>query len=249
MYLTTEDETFLHRLHPVTKIVLLVVFFFVALLFENPIPLFIIMGMLFVLSVSCRLLVIIRGFLKLLLLLFFFSLIIWSFSGRDEDQTLLKFGLLTVKKKALIHGLSMGLRLDVMILAGLVFLATTRIEEFNAALMLMGLPYRVSFTIGLAFRLVPLLTEMAQTVIQAQKARGLDLNKGGLIKRVRNHFPVMVPVFILALRKVNNIAMALEVRGFGGATKASVYMDFSFGLPDILSLAVVLFIGIILLLV
>lgn len=246
MYLTVETETFLHRLHPVTKIILLLLFFVAALLFKRPFPLLILLLILLSLSIRFHLLKVIGRFLKLLILLFAFSLILWSVFSKGEDTVLLRLFFLEIKRASFFHGLTMALRLVDMVVAGLIFLATTPIEEFNAALMLVGLPYRVSFTIGLAFRLVPMLLEIAQTVIQAQKARGLDLNRGGLIKRVRNHFPIMVPVFILALRKVNNMAMALEVRGFGGASRESIYMDFHFGLWDIFTLGSALLINILL---
>ena len=79
--------------------------------------------------------------------------------------------------------------------AGILFLSTTRIEDFAYALTRLGMPYTVGFTMTMAFRLVPVFVDAATTVVQAQRCRGLDFERGGLWQRVLRYVPVMVPVW------------------------------------------------------
>jgi energy-coupling factor transport system permease protein len=110
--------------------------------------------------------------------------------------------------------LGMATKLVVILCAGILFLSVTRIEELAYALHRVGLPYKIGFTMSLAFRLVPVFLDAANTVVQAQRCRGLDFDRGGLWERLRRYIPVIVPVFMGALRRADNMAMALEARGF-----------------------------------
>ena len=88
------------------------------------------------------------------------------------------------------------------------------LEDFADALTRLGMPYRVGFTMTMAFRLVPVFVDAATTVVQAQRCRGLDFERGGLWQRARRYVPVIVPVFMGALRRADQMAMALDARGF-----------------------------------
>ena len=70
---------------------------------------------------------------------------------------------------------------------------------------------------SLAFRLVPLFMDSALTVVQAQSLRGYDFNQGNLLERMKRYVPAVIPVFMGALRRANNMAMALEARGLASA--------------------------------
>jgi energy-coupling factor transport system permease protein len=67
-------------------------------------------------------------------------------------------------------------------------------------------------------RFVPVLAEEAQTIMDAQKARGLELEKGGILKRIRNYVPVLIPLIVSAIRRSLELAEAMESRAWG-ATK------------------------------
>jgi len=112
-----------------------------------------------------------------------------------------------------------------MVAAGLVFLSTTRVEEFTAALRRLGLPFPVSFAFSLAFRFVPTFADSAYTIIQAQKSRGLDLESGGILTRIRRHVPLLIPAVVGAVRTTDLLAMALESRGFGGSGRRTEYLE------------------------
>jgi energy-coupling factor transport system permease protein len=123
---------------------------------------------------------------------------------------------------------------------GVLFLATTRVEEFAYALTRVGVPFKVGFTMTLAFRLVPAFLDATMTVVQAQRCRGFNFDEGNLVQRIRNYVPVIVPVFIGALRRADGMAMALEARGFQSGRPRTVLEEYRFRGRDGLGLVVVL---------
>src|SRR6058998_2036880 len=80
----------------------------------------------------------------------------------------------------------------------------------------LGYPNALSFTFTTAVRLVPTMAVDAQTVVDAQRSRGLELDKGNLLKRVRNYIPILIPLLLVAIRRSLELAEALEARGFPG---------------------------------
>jgi energy-coupling factor transport system permease protein len=134
----------------------------------------------------------------------------------------------------------MATKLSTFLATGALFLSTTRIEEFAYAFTLLGLPYRISFTLTLAFRLVPLFLESALTVIQAQRCRGLDIHRGHLFQRLPHYVLVFIPVFMGALRRADQMAIALEARGFNSGRPRTSFQRISWTGGDALALLVVL---------
>ncbi|HKA29015.1 MAG TPA: energy-coupling factor transporter transmembrane component T, partial [Candidatus Binatia bacterium] len=134
---------------------------------------------------------------------------------------------------------SMGIRLATFLVTGLLFLTTTRMEEVAYGLRRLGMPYLVGFTLTLSFRLVPVFFESAATIVQAQRCRGLDLRKGSWLTRLRRFVPVIVPVFIGALRRADRMAMALELRGFNSGRARTRFPRPGPGVGDLVAVAVV----------
>jgi energy-coupling factor transport system permease protein len=145
---------------------------------------------------------------------------------------LLALGPVVVSRTAPWFGLGMAIKLDLFLGSGILFLSVTRIEEFAYALTRLGLPYKVGFTMTMAFRLVPVFVDAAATVVQAQRCRGLDFEHGSLWQRARRYVPVMVPVFMGALRRADQMAMALDARGFQAPGARTVLRPYRFTVRD-----------------
>jgi energy-coupling factor transport system permease protein len=124
------------------------------------------------------------------------------------------------------------MRLDTFLAAGILFLSITRVEEVAYALACLRVPYKVGFTLTLSFRLVPVFFDAALAVLQAQRCRGLELSRGGLVRRLRRFVPVLVPVLIGALRRADRMAMALELRGFNSGRPRTTYLRARAGTAD-----------------
>jgi energy-coupling factor transport system permease protein len=121
-----------------------------------------------------------------------------------------------------------------LVVEGVIFLSTTRYEELTLGLIRLGLPYRVGFAVSTAFRMIPMIVASAYAVAQAQRARGLDLDSGNIVKRVKKYLPLLVPVFLSMIRSANTFVMALESRGFGARKKRTFYLQIRFKGKDVL---------------
>jgi energy-coupling factor transport system permease protein len=134
------------------------------------------------------------------------------------------------------YGISMGFKLATFFAYGIIFLATTKVEELAAALRALHVPYYFGFTLTLAVRLVPVFFSAALTVRDAQRCRGLDFASGRLTTRMRQYARLIVPVFLGALRRADHMAMALEVRGFNSDRVRTVFPRPPFGSRDAVAL-------------
>jgi len=228
-----DRDTALHRLDPRVKLFGLVVAFALTLAFNHPGYVAGAAAAIVLAAWVARCLINLWRLRVLFVLLFLFSAILWPVMLRGATM-IARLGPLTVTRESLLYGLAVGMRLDAMVAAGLVFLSTTRVEEFTSGLRRLGLPFPVSFAFSLAFRFVPTFAESAYTIIQAQKSRGLDLESGGLLTRLRRHVPLLVPAVVCAIRNTDLLAMALESRGYGASGRRTEYLELRFRWTDAL---------------
>ena len=205
----------LHRLHPVTKVLGLLCLLLAAFLVDAPAYLLPLGLLVAVLLAVARAGAVVRRFALLFVLVFIFTLVVWTLFYR---------GVLVPTWEGFGFGLSMAIRLDTFLAAGLLFLATSRVEEVAYALGRLGVPYTVGFTLTLSFRLVPLFFDAAGTIVEAQRCRGLRMDEGGIVARLGRFVPVIVPVFVGALRRADRMAMALELRGFNSGRPRTTYL-------------------------
>jgi energy-coupling factor transport system permease protein len=100
-------------------------------------------------------------------------------------------------------------------------------------------PYEFSFAFTTAVRFVPVLAEEAQTIMDAQKARGLELEKGNVLKRIRNYVPVLIPLIVSAIRRSLELAEAMESRAWGATKKRTNLYALKLHRGDFVLLAIV----------
>jgi len=212
-----QRPTWLHRRHPVAKVVAMAALFVAAFLLDNPLALGPLLTLVLIVAASAGALPVLYRMRWLMIPVFVFTTVIWTVFYRAPA------GLPADHVTALRFGLGMACKLETFLATGFVFLATTTIEEFAYALASLGVPYRAGFVLTLAFRLVPVFLEAALTVRDAQRCRGLDFTRGTLRERTARYVPVIVPVFIGGLRRADQMAFALEVRGFSsGRSRTSL---------------------------
>ncbi len=113
----------------------------------------------------------------------------------------------------------MTLRFVVLVESFSVFFLTTSPDHLGLALEESRVPYEFAFAFTTAVRFVPVLAEEAQTIMDAQKARGLELEKGGILKRIRNYIPILIPLIVSAIRRSLELAEAMESRAWGATKK------------------------------
>ena len=237
LFLFIDRPTALHRLHPVAKVAGMLCFFVAAFVSERP-------AVLLPLAAGVTALIVIAGALAnvyrlrvLFILVFLMTFLVWTIFFRGGSP-LLAWGPLRISAAGLHFALGMSIKLATFLAVGVVFLSTTKIEEFAYALTRMGMPYKLGFTMTLAFRLVPVFLDAAVTVVQAQRCRGFNFDECNLVQRMRRYVPVIVPVFMGALRRADGMAMALEARGFQSQRSRTAFEQFTFQGRDAVALSI-----------
>ncbi len=226
--------TVMHALHPVVKVLGLLILFVPALAFNHPAYL----GL--VLLATIALLLIADGAENLrrmagfLMVLFIMASLMWSLFMVDlrDPRVLLVLGPVTISMESLLYGVAMGCRVTSLLIVGLCFITTTRPEDFTYALRRLGAPRPLALALSLSFRLLPAFVGTVATVKDAQQARGLELRSGGPLKRIRNYVSLAAPVFGYALRQADDLSRALEARGIMAAGRRTDYRVFPVRVAD-----------------
>ena len=121
--------------------------------------------------------------------------------------------------RLLEYAFAMSFRFLVLVESFSVFFLTTSPDTLGLALEQSHIPYEFCFAFTTAVRFVPVLADEAQTIMDAQKARGLELEKGNFLKRVRNYIPILIPLIVSAIRRSLELAEAMESRAWGSTKK------------------------------
>lgn len=136
-------------------------------------------------------------------------------------------------------GLTWPLRIAVAIASALLFFLTTNQAKLAATLFKLKLPFRVIYAVIATLQFIPLLAAEAETIMQAQIARGLR-TEAGVLQRIKNYLAVVIPLTLSALNKVQIRAVALESRGFSAPVKKTLIYEARFSRLDYLFLSAML---------
>ena len=197
-YLYQDKSTFFHKLDSRIKLAILFASFFVFVALDDISYLLIFLGVVLIQGLISKVLGNLKRIWFILFMTGFFSMVLWSLTAADP-----------------LYGAIVALKVDGMIIAGLFFLSTTRNEEIFLGLIRLKVPYRVAFVFQMSLRLIPTFMGTVRTVVEAQKSRGLDLETGSPIARLKKHIPLLAPIFLLTIRNSDQLAMALESKGWG----------------------------------
>jgi energy-coupling factor transport system permease protein len=202
----------IHNLDPRVKFIYVIAIFVVAIIFYQIIPLAVLFLMqlpfVFLARVQRQWLRSLRGAAFLALFIFIVNIGTTFFTKN-----------FTLPPSDIENAVSMTLRFVVLVESFSVFFLTTSPDHLGLALEESKVPYEFAFAFTTAVRFVPVLAEEAQTIMDAQKARGLELEKGGLLKRIRNYIPVLIPLIVSAIRRSLELAEAMESRAWGATKK------------------------------
>jgi len=212
-----------HDLDPRIKFFFVSVLFVMAILFTKLLALtvlfFIPLPFVFIAKVNRQWLRSLRGAALLAIFIFATNFIFGyfyptSFQGITPPvDTLIEYLVLLERAAA------MTLRFVVLIASFSVFFLTTSPDHLGLALQQSHIPYEFCFAFTTAVRFVPVLADEAQTIMDAQKARGLELERGNLLKRVRNYIPILIPLIVNAIRRSLELAESMESRAWGASEK------------------------------
>ncbi|WP_454063462.1 energy-coupling factor transporter transmembrane component T family protein [Candidatus Nitrospira salsa] len=236
-----DHDTWIHRLDARTKVLAVLALFTLALLYTSPLYLAVVWSLVILGVASAQAFANIRKILVLLVLLFLYSAVIWPFFV-EGSTPVFHLSSILITAEGLTFGIGMGLRLNIMVMSGILLLSTTKLEDFALSLQRFGLPSSMSFALSLAFRWVPTLLRSSSMIVQAQRSRGLDLSSGTLIDKIRGYSPLVVPLIGHTLRQTTLLAMALESKGFSPSRRRHTYIHSQMNVLDygVLLVAVVM---------
>lgn len=139
-------------------------------------------------------------------------------------ETLVQLWKLTITREGLRLAVMMAVRLSFLIMGSSVMTLTTTpnnltdgMERLMRPLRVIHVPvHEIAMMMSIALRFIPILLEETDKIMKAQIARGADFESGNLITRTKNLVPLLVPLFISAFRRANDLAMAMEARCYRG---------------------------------
>jgi energy-coupling factor transport system permease protein len=239
-------ESPLHRLDPRAKI-LAVVLLAVGLFLVDSITGLLVVGA-FVVALVAVARIPLSGFLRLLrpvALVVAFTAIFQVLFVR-EGEPLFGFWVIEVYSEGVRLAVFLALRILVLVAAAMLLTATTSplsltdgIEDLLSPLKKVGFPsHEVAMMMTIALRFIPTLYDEGRKITTAQKARGAEFTSGGLVGRVRALLPVLIPLTVGAFARADELAEAMESRGYAGGEGRTRYRELHFGLPDAAALAI-----------
>jgi len=185
--------------------------------------------------------VLVRSARPVLILVAFTAIVHLFFTGGDA---LFKLGFLTITSQGANLAVRMGLRLIFLVLfANLLTLTTSPmeladgLERLFSPLKPLGFPaHELAMMMTIALRFIPTLLNETDRIMKAQLARGAELDQGGIIKRLRAFIPVLVPLFVIVFKRADELAVAMEARGYRGGVGRSRMHPLCWSLSDTLAL-------------
>ncbi|MDF2907934.1 MAG: ecfT [Herbinix sp.] len=164
---------------------------------------------------------IVKG-LKAIVILLLFTVFFNMFFSPGEP--LIKFYFITITKEGLINSGFMAIRLTYLIIGSSLMTFTTTPNQLTDGLEKVLRPlnrikvpvHEISMMMSIALRFIPILLEETDKIMKAQMARGADFESGGMLKRAKSLIPLLVPLFVSAFRRANDLAMAMEARCYRG---------------------------------
>lgn len=217
------EDSVIHRLDPRTKLVGTLVFIISLFLFHSFLGYIIatafLVGVIKASKVPLKFIV--KG-LKAIIMLLMITVIFNMFLTPGDP--LVKFWIFTITKQGLRVAVFMTIRLIYLIIGSSMMTLTTTpnqltdgLESLLGPLKYIKVPvHEIAMMMSIALRFIPILLEETDKIMKAQIARGADFESGNLIKKAKSLIPLLVPLFISAFRRANDLAMAMEARCYSG---------------------------------
>lgn len=233
-------DSFLHKLDPRSKIVFNLTLITAVFLVTNFYQYALLGGVIFFMIFASKVPVshYLRG-LKALWILIALTAVFQIFSGAGSG-IVFEFGIFKITNAAINNTIFITLRLIFVILAASVLTLTTSpiqlADGLEALMRMFHFPkewaHDFSMMISIAFRFIPVLAIEAEYVMRAQLSRGARFDRGGLVQRAKGMVPLLIPLFVGAVRMADELAIAMEARCYRGVEGRTKYKQLKMGKAD-----------------
>jgi energy-coupling factor transport system permease protein len=209
-------STLFHKMGPLSKFLWGFIVILWLFLTFNPLHVFL-LGVAIVIVAKVGAGISVRRLMRTSLLASVGGIFIIAFQGllHVEDHYLWQWGPIHVSGEGLSTGLAIALRIVAIIAASAVIAKTSDPRDVFLALIKIGVPYTIAYGLFAAIRFIPLMEYEAETIQEAQMVRGIAKKKGGLKSTIATVQNFLVPFIASGVRRAQQSAVALDVRGFG----------------------------------
>lgn len=172
----------------------------------------------------------------------------------NGDEILWSYGFIKISELGLINAVNMAFRLIFLVIGSSMLTYTTSpimltdgIESLLRPFSKIGLPsHEIAMMMTIALRFIPTLLEETQRIMTAQKSRGADFESGNIIKRAKALIPVLIPLFINAFKRADELSTAMECRCYRGGTGRTRMRELKSQRCDYIALGIMLIFSVLL---
>ncbi|WHZ58002.1 energy-coupling factor transporter transmembrane component T family protein [Metabacillus hrfriensis] len=249
-------SSLIHKMDPRSKLTMIFLFVFIVFFANNALT-YSILGLFTLFIVASTKLpprFLLNG-LKPIIWIILFTFILHILVTK-EGLLLFEFGFLSIHEEGVRQGIFISLRfLFLILLTTILTLTTTPIEVTDGMESLLnpfkkiGLPvHELALMMSISLRFIPTLMEETDKIMKAQMARGVDFASGPVKQRISAIIPLLVPLFISAFKRAEELATAMEARGYQGGEGRTKLRELKWGILDTVILTILIGVGIVLLL-
>lgn len=185
--------------------------------------------------------------IRTVLFLIIFTAILNLFMAQGEPVW--EWGILSISREGIDLAWTMSLRLALLVLtANLLTMSTSPmalsdgLESIFSPLKRFGFPaHELAMMMTIALRFIPTLLGETDRILKAQLARGADLDRGGIVKRMKAFIPVLVPLFVIVFQRADDLAVAMEARCYRGGEGRTRMHPFVWRPADTVAIGLCLF--------
>lgn len=239
-------DSIIHRMDPRAKILFVFVFIAIVFIANSAVTYGILLGftLLVVFLSKIRLYFLVNG-LKPVFILLIFTFLLHIFFTREGDL-LLDIGFIEIYEEGLRQGIFISIRFLVLVfITSILTLTTSPISITDGIEVLLGpfkrvkLPvHELALMMSISLRFIPTLMDETGKILKAQMARGSDIGSGPVKERIKAVVPLLIPLFVSAFKRAEDLATAMEVRGYRGGEGRTRYRQLDWRFKDSLSLLV-----------
>lgn len=248
-------KSIIHSLDARSKILLLIAYIIFIFIAKNYISLLIITAasLLVIFSTKIRFRHYLKS-MKVILFVVLFTGILNVFYGSGE--ILWQLGFIKITEGGINNAIFVTVRIATLVLISSVLTFTTSPSDLTDGLERLLKPltvfhikvHEIAMMMTIALRFIPVLLEETDKIMNAQKARGADMESGNVFQRIKSLIPVLIPLFVSSFRRANDLATAMECRCYNGGSGRTRMKVLRFSFLDLIALtfSLIVFVGVIL---
>lgn len=246
--------SFIHRLDPRSKLLFVFLFIIAVFLANNTVTYAILLmfTLLVIITSRIRLYFLLNGLKPILFLIVFTMLMHIIFT--KEGDLLFQLGFFKIYEEGLRQGIYISIRFLVLVLITSILTLTTSpisitdgMEDLLGPFKRFKLPvHELALMMSISLRFIPTLMDETDKILKAQLARGSDISTGSLKQRIRAVVPLLVPLFVSAFKRAEDLAIAMEVRGYRGGDGRTRYRQLHWNWRDTFILVLLIVLAVVL---